>query len=106
MINRFKQVDIDDALPGMVLSDAILDGHGGVLLPAGASLTESSLQSLRRRGIDELVVLNDDLSEAELEAERAHMQLRLDRLFRKYADNKTNGLLLQYLTQYRFGGPA
>lgn len=103
MTNRVRQVVLDDAVPGMVLADAIRDAHGGVLLPSGTELTDATLQSLRRCGIDSILVLNDDIPEAELAAERAQIQQQLDRLFRRHADNEKNALLRQYLAEYRLG---
>ena len=103
MMMRCRQVPVADAFPGMVLSDAILDGDGGVLLPSGTTLTEVNLKSLWRRGIEWIMVVNSDVSEAELEAERTQIRQRLSTLFRKHADNDKNHLLLQYLTEYRLG---
>jgi hypothetical protein len=103
MNQRCREVDIDDALPGMVLANAIMDGHGGVLLPPGAELTESVLRGLRRRGVEQFQVLNSDVSEAELAVEREQVQQRLDRLFRLSAGEETNRQLMQYLSAYRLG---
>lgn len=105
IIKRTLQLDIDEAEAGMVLSDAVLDGQGGLLVASGATLTESTLQSLRRRGIDTLSVLNDRISEEELAAERQRHQQRLAKLFRKYASDADNKLL-QIITQYRIGEEA
>jgi hypothetical protein len=64
MIARTVEIDLDDAVAGMVLVNPILDAHGGVLLPAGAKLGESTLTSLRRRGVDRVAVLNNEISDA------------------------------------------
>ena len=88
MINRYKQVELDDAVAGMVLADDVLDGQGGVLLPQKTALTDALLTSLRRRGIDTVYVVNDDISEEELNAERQRVQRRLARLFRKCQDDR------------------
>lgn len=104
MINRCKEVDLDDAEPGMVLSEAVLDVHGSVLLPVAATLTESMLTALRRRGIDSIFVVNDDISEEELKAERERVQLRLTRLFRHCGTDGACGALLQQINEYRLGG--
>ena len=106
MISRHKQLDLDEALPGMTLSDDILDAHGGVLLPRGTTMTEATLLSLRRRGIDELLVMNEALSAADLAAEQERLLQRLDRLFRKCRNQAASELLLQSVTQYRLGGPV
>lgn len=103
MISWIKQINLDDARAGMVLHDAVLDAHGGVLLPGATALTESMLTSLRRRGIDHLVVVNDDISEEELQAERERVQRRLARLFRKSQDEVGNAALLQRMRAYRLG---
>lgn len=102
MIKRTLQIDIDDAEVGMVLSEAVLDGQGGLLVASGAELTESVLKSLGRRGIDTVIVLNNRISEAELAAERQRQKERLAKLFRKYAGDK-DSKLLQYITQHRTG---
>ncbi|HCE09041.1 MAG TPA: hypothetical protein DEQ40_10645 [Oxalobacteraceae bacterium] len=103
MISRQKQFDLDEALPGMTLSDDILDAHGGVLLPRGTTMTEATLLSLRRRGIDKLLVVNEALSAADLAAEQERLLQRLDRLFRKCRNQEASELLLQSVTQYRLG---
>jgi hypothetical protein len=103
MISRNLQVDIDQVEPGMVLSATLSDAHGGVLLPAGVELTESILVSLRRRGIEEVTVINDKVSDAELEAERQRLQQRLDRLFRKTANAGANKALQESIIRYRMG---
>lgn len=100
MIKLYKELDIDDALAGMALSDAIYDRQGGVLLPAATVLTDQLLTSLRRRGIDTVCVINDELSEADLQAERESVQRRLASLFRK---SGTGSALLRHVTEYRLG---
>lgn len=103
MINRYKQLDIDDAIAGMVLADDVLDPRGGVLLPRATALTDAMLTSFRRRGIDTIRVVNDDISEAELIADRERIQQRLAILFRKCAADRIGGMLLQRVTEYRSG---
>jgi len=38
MAARYKQIRLEEAQPGMVLSDDLLDTKGNVLLPQGAVL--------------------------------------------------------------------
>lgn len=102
MIQRTLRLDIDDVEEGMILSESVLDGQGGLLVASGTELTGSHLKSLGRRGIDTLTVLNNHISEADLAAERQRQQERLAKLFRKYAGD-TDSKLLQYITQYRIG---
>lgn len=106
MSGNYKQLDLDDVVAGMTLSEVLLDSHGDVLLPSGTVLTETTLSSLRRRGIDKLLVLSEDISEADLAAERERLQQRLDMLFRKCGKDGASGQLLQYVIEYRLGEKA
>lgn len=103
-MKRYKWLELDDALADMELFEDILDPQGSTLLPAGTMLTESMLTSLRRRGIDTICVIDDSMSEAELEAERARVQQRLTILFRKCNAEHACKELLQHVTDYRLGG--
>jgi hypothetical protein len=100
---RNKQVDVDEAVAGMVLSQAVRDGRGGILLPENTVLTDALLTSLRRRGIDRIDVVNNDLSAEQLHVECERVQRRLVRLFRKCDADRIGALLLQQLTEYRLG---
>lgn len=103
MIARHLQLDLEEAEPGMILATTLYDAHGGVLLPSGAELTESSLTSLRRRGIDQVTVVNDQISEADLAIERARLQERLAKLFRSCGDKGASHSLQESIMQYRVG---
>jgi hypothetical protein len=106
MINRHIQLYLDDTSAGMVLSEAVLDSHGGILLPSAAVLTDAMLTSLRRRGIDTVWVVNNDISEEDLKAEREHIEQRLTSLFRRCHADRASGALLQRITEYRLGDTA
>ncbi|MYN11098.1 hypothetical protein [Pseudoduganella aquatica] len=102
------QIELEEASAGMVLAEALLDSHGGVLLPPGAVLSESTLASLRRRGIAGCSVLapqepdGEDASDPALAAARAQQRLqRLQHLFRHSADTEATGQLLRLLAAYR-----
>lgn len=97
-------ITIDNAAEGMVLASDLLDG-GAVLLPAGATLSASSLSSLRRRGIEQLQVevAQAPPDQAALQAERERRCQRLARLFRKCADIGSSARLLERLQTYRMG---
>lgn len=103
-MKRYKWVDLDDAVAGEVLFEEIQDGQGGVLLPAQTALTDSLLTSLRRRGIDSICVVNNDISEEVLAAERERVQQRLTRLFRRCNAENACKELQQHVTRYRMGG--
>ena len=103
MKKRYQQVDLDDVVAGMTLWEAVLDGRGDVLLPAATVLTDTMLTSLRRRGIDTVVLMNDDISAVDLEAERDRQRQRLARLFRRCNRNLACTELLRGLSAYRLG---
>ena len=101
--SRSKQLGLDEVTAGMVLSDDLLDGHGQVLLPKGATLTETTLASLRRHAVETLPILCEELSEADLETARERYRQRLSSLFRKHTNDEATALLLQYVTHFRLG---
>jgi hypothetical protein len=103
MISKKKLVNVDDAVAGMVLSKTVVDDRGGVLLPDGTTLTDALLKSLGRRGIETVYVVNDDISEADLAAERERVQQRLANLFRNSKTDRACRILLQRITEYRLG---
>ncbi|MEJ7807041.1 MAG: hypothetical protein WKG03_14100 [Telluria sp.] len=107
MSNTDTTIDIDAASEGMILAHNLLDSGGAVLLPEGASLSASSLASLRRRGIEQLQVRVEagpsaaDLAVAQAERERRCQ--RLQHLFRSSAAVGASARLLEHLTAYRKG---
>ena len=103
MINKQIKIELDDAQPGMTLSEPVLDVKDIVLLPAGTTLTESTLKSLSRRGIDSIVVVNDAISEADLRLERERVEKRMAVLFRQCAAGSISQTLSQLILAYRLG---
>jgi hypothetical protein len=103
MISKKKPVKLDDAVAGMVLSNAVVDTRGSVLLPAATTLTDAMLRSLQRREIDTVYIVNEGISEADLTAERERAQQRLTKLFRKCGSDRAGRALLQRITDYRLG---
>jgi hypothetical protein len=92
----------------MVLAEALLDSHGGVLLPTGAVLSDATLASLRRRGVAGCSVLapqagdGAEAADPAQAAARAQQALqRLQHLFRHSADTDATGQLLRLLSDYR-----
>lgn len=103
-----RRVELDAAAAGMVLAEALLDGHGAVLLPSGATLSGATLASLRRRGVEHCSVLEEAAAPdpAALARRRQHDVERLARLFRHHGagDGADGGAeLLRLLTAYRLG---
>jgi hypothetical protein len=110
MTNYRNRLPLDQATPGMTLSEPLCDAKGDVLLPQGATLTEAVLAALERRGIDALPIATNDeatpLSDAELETLRQRARERVDRLFRRCGSEGAAGLLKQYVVDLRMEKPA
>lgn len=107
-----KHMPLEEAGEGMVLAQDLRDAQDQVLLPQGAALTASILQSLRRRGIELVPVACDENAEQakrDEAAERERKLKRLERLFRKCAegeDGQTSRMLRQHIAQYLAGGQS
>lgn len=101
-----KELPLDEVEAGMVLADELRDPRGTVLLPKGASLTDSVLTSLGRRGIETLPVLvAPTLTDDEEVARRADQMQRLERIFALAGDDLPVRELKQeialYIQEYR-----
>lgn len=101
MISRYKQLDLDDAEAGMILSVSVLDHQGSVLLQAGAAVSEGALTSMRRRGIEQITVVDDAISREELDAERERVSARLALLFRRPGATRADTILHDAIDAYR-----
>lgn len=86
-------------LPGCVLAEPVCDPAGKMLLPAGATLSESVIASLVRRQIAEVVVVDAD--PAAVAAARDARRARLDYLFRNAGDNIAAQTLFNAVLAYR-----
>jgi hypothetical protein len=103
-MRRNYQVTLDEASAGMILSDDLRDAQGSVLLPAGTTLSDSTLTSLRRRGIDMLSIQGDELPDADDAAAQEKYKERLQQLFRKHGeDDMATEVLRQLVTRFRLG---
>ena len=102
-MTRNLDIDLDDAQAGMVLAGALLDAHGGTLLPKGAELTQSVLHSLHRRGVERLTVVDDSVSAEELAQDRERAEKRLAVLFRRTQGQAGSEALRLCILRYRTG---
>ena len=111
MTDCYKQLALDQTQPGMILSDDLLDRQGNVLLPRGVALSESTLASLKRHGIETLPIECAPLSVVDQEAELERHRQRLAILFRTpqnavEAPSDAMRTLQQYVTRFRLGDAA
>lgn len=102
MSAAYQHLALAKIRPGMILSDELLDGHGHVLLPRGAVLTEATIALLPRHGIESVAV---QVAGAQPAADPAAVAQRLAHLFRKNdIDNQNDwatGILRRYVEDYR-----
>lgn len=101
-----KQMALADVRPDMVLSDAVTDAQGNVLLARDAVLTQGMLDALVRHEIEFLPIQSGEISMEEEAAIRAHYETRLGRLFRHPAENAASDMLEQYVRRFRLGADA
>jgi hypothetical protein len=104
MSRRTYQIPLDEASPGMVLADDLLDDSGKILLPAGATLSDASIASLRRREIDMLPIVGEETADVDAAADLERHRLRLQQLFRKHTDDDmATEILRQFVFTFRLG---
>lgn len=105
MREEIRRVALDEISPGARLAEPVCDVKGNVLMPAGATLSESALASLARRGLTELtLVFEKEESDEVRAADQARVEARLAQLFRGVGDNPAGQHLLRLMRQYRGGG--
>ena len=104
MSSATRLLPLSEVLVGMILSNDLLDTHGGLILGQGAIVTEAILLALQRRDIEALGVVLEKGAELDREVEMERQRQRLAKLFRRCGDSPADNLLLQYVTQYRLGG--
>lgn len=103
MTAAYQHLALAEVRPGMVLSDVLLDRQGQVLLPSGAVLTANIIALLPGHGIDMLAVLRTDAASEAPPVDLVAEQARLDRLFRRAADEPVDAreLLRDVVESYR-----
>lgn len=102
--NRIKSIPTDIAKPGMVLAREVRNADGQVLLQGETVLADASISALLRRHVSHIFVFQEDeRSDEELQAERARVAERIERLFCNVPQEGTMGTLRQMILEYRLG---
>lgn len=106
-MKTIERIGIDLAESGMHLAEAVTDDSGRILIPAGAVLTESLLNSLQRRDVAELVIERPVvMDQAARQAMLARVEQRLSRLFRLAGDGAETRILYQAVSDFRMENEA
>lgn len=101
-----KQLALEEAQPGMVLSDNVLDAQGQVLLSKGVALTEQTIAALARHEIASLRIEMGEMTAEEEAIQRAYFAERIEHLFRNQDDSPATATLHRYIRKYRLGEEA
>lgn len=97
-----ETLPLSEAVAGLRLAAAVLDGAGHVLVPAGAELSAGILQGLQRREIAEVAVERDVEEDPAAQAAcLAKLAAQLDHVFRKAGDSDETRALYQAVLDYR-----
>lgn len=99
-MNTPIELPLDEVQPGMVLAAAVVDRNNQVLLPAGLSLAENHIDSLRRRGIAQLSITPPEEPDAKAR-QREAMRARVMHIFRHTADDPAAQPLLHAVLAFR-----
>ncbi|GAO35171.1 hypothetical protein SCT_0555 [Sulfuricella sp. T08] len=100
-----KRFPLEQLEAGMVLARDVCDASGGRLLAQGAELSDATIASLRRRGVDYAVVAVEEMLTPEQRAAReVEIRERVERLFRKAGNDPMLLKLRVTLQDYRLAG--
>ncbi|BAN36099.1 hypothetical protein SCD_n02291 [Sulfuricella denitrificans skB26] len=100
-----KRFALDQLTAGMVLAQDICDASGGHLLTEGVALNDTTIASLRRRGIEHVMVVAEEILTPEQCATRkAEIGARIEHLFRQADDDPMLLKLRVTLQTYRLAG--
>ncbi|SFL47338.1 hypothetical protein [Rugamonas rubra] len=110
MTTNYQQLPLAQVLPGMSLSDELLDVQGHVLLPQGTVLSEAMIALMPRHGIAVLPIALQPVSAEQLAAEREQRLERIAHLFRKNdpeaEQDWATALLRSHVSHFRAGAPG
>jgi hypothetical protein len=98
-----KTLALDAAVAGMEIADQLVDRNGNTLLPSGAVLTEASISSLQRRGVEEITIVCAEEPGPDVQARKEQARKRLQKIFRRAYQEELGHALLNYVCLYRTG---
>jgi len=95
---------LDAVTDAAVLAEPVCDDSGQLLLPAGTTLTESLVASLRRRGVETVVIAGPQAQPEpamDMLARQARVDGRMKSLFRHALRTGHVNPLLHMVSRYR-----
>lgn len=101
---RKRALALSQAVPGMILAEAVRDPGGVSLLAGGATLTNDTLASLQRRGVEHLLIVEETtLTPEQATRQQEEIGARVNALFRQCPDEPLMVQLREVLLAYRLG---
>ena len=95
---------LDAVTQAAVLAEPVCDDSGQLLLPAGTTLTDSMVASLRKRGVETVVIAGAEAQPEpamDLQARHARVDGRMKCLFRHALRTGHVNPLLHMVSRYR-----
>ena len=100
-----KRFALDQLTAGMALAQDVCDASGGRLLTEGVELSDATIASLRRRGIEHVMVAVEEiLTPEQCAARKAEIGTRIEHLFRRAGNDPMLLKLRATLLHYRLAG--
>lgn len=100
-----KRFALDQLTAGMALAQDVCDASGGRLLTEGVELSDATIASLRRRGIEHVMVaVEETLTPEQCAARKAEIGTRIKHLFRRAGNDPMLLKLRATLLHYRLAG--
>jgi mono/diheme cytochrome c family protein len=100
-----KRLPLDQLEAGMMLAQDVCDASGGRLLAEGAELSDATIASLGRRGVEHVMIaFEETLSPEQIAARASQIRTRLEYLFRQAGNDPMLLKLRATLLQYRLAG--
>lgn len=99
-----EQTHIDNVKAGDILAHDLADDSGNKLLTAGFEFTQTSINQLKRRGIDVIPLEKESMqSQEELAELQAEIESRLKQRFRKVINDPQMRSLMEMIMAYQSG---
>jgi hypothetical protein len=100
-----KRLPLEQLEAGMILAQDVCDASGGRLMVEGAELSDATIASLGRRGVEHVMVaFEETLSPEQIAARTGEIRARIDHLFRHAGNDPMLLKLRATLLQYRLVG--
>ena len=95
-----SQFSIDKLAPGMVLSEPAVGPRGNVLIGAGVELSSSLIDSLRKRGVEEVSVESGEAAKPEIPIPDEVLSAAAEELAPRFKHSNREHPVVKYLFEH------